>query len=138
MSTSCSGELKICLEVSKLWSAQGWSTDFCFRGDNYLTKEVRVFSLACDDYWSSSSSLPNIIKLSQTVWELWSAQDFSWRGDNYITKIVRVISLAATHLLVLLIIPTKYCQNISKGIKVTEGTRMHLRTDRRMDGRTPC
>ena len=37
-------------------------------------------------YWSSSSSLPNIIKLYQTVWELWPAQDFEFRGDNYITN----------------------------------------------------
>ena len=44
-------------------------------------------------YWSSSSSLPNIIILSQTVWELWPAQDFCFRGDNYIMKKVRVVSL---------------------------------------------
>ena len=36
--------IKICLRVSKLWSAQ----DFCFRGDNYTTNKVRVVSLACD------------------------------------------------------------------------------------------
>ena len=40
----------------------------------------------------NQSSLPNIIKLSQTVWELWPAQDFNLRGDNYITKKVRVVS----------------------------------------------
>ena len=45
-------------------------------------------------YWSSSSSLPNIIKLSQTVWELWPKKDFGFRGDNYIMKTVRVVSLA--------------------------------------------
>ena len=45
-------------------------------------------------YWSSSSSLPNIIKLSQTGWELWPAQDFGFRGDNYINKTVKVVSLA--------------------------------------------
>ena len=28
-------------------------------------------------------SQPKIIKLSQTVWELWPAQDFGIRGDNY-------------------------------------------------------
>ena len=44
-------------------------------------------------YWSSSSSLPNIIKLSQIIWELWPAQDFGFRGDNYITKTVRVVTL---------------------------------------------
>ena len=46
-------------------------------------------------YWSSSSFLPNIIKLSQTVWELWPAQDFRFRGGNYITKTVRVVTLAS-------------------------------------------
>ena len=45
-------------------------------------------------YWSSSSSLPNIIKLSQTVRELWPAQDFSFRRDSYIRKTVRVVPLA--------------------------------------------
>ena len=35
----------------------------------------------------------------------------------------------ATCLLVLLYIPTKYYQNMSKGIKVKERTRMRLRTD---------
>ena len=37
--------IKICLRVSKLWSAQ----DFGFRGDNYIMKKkVRVVSLARD------------------------------------------------------------------------------------------
>ena len=35
-----------------------------------------------------------MIKLSQTVWELWPAEDFSFRGDNYIMKTVRVVSFA--------------------------------------------
>ena len=30
--------------------------------------------------------LPNIIKLSQTVWELWSEQDFGFRADKYIKQ----------------------------------------------------
>ena len=70
--------IKICLRVSKLWSIQGCISDFCFRGDNYVT--VRIVSLYEVHYWSSSLSLPNIIKLSQTVWELWPAQDFGFRG----------------------------------------------------------
>ena len=45
---------------------------FCFRGDNYMGHP----------YWSFSLFLPNIIKLSQTIWELWPAQDFGSRGDN--------------------------------------------------------
>ena len=28
-------------------------------------------------------SLPKIIKLSRTAWELWPAKDFGIRGDNY-------------------------------------------------------
>ena len=39
-------------------------------------------------------SLPNMIKLSQTVWELWPAQDFGFRGDKYIMKEARIVSLA--------------------------------------------
>ena len=41
-----------------------------------------------------------------------------------------------TRLLVLLYIPTKYYQNISKGIEVMERTMMRLRTDGRTDGWT--
>ena len=70
-------------------------TRFCLHGDNYMMKKkVWVFSCMWHTYWSSSSSLPNIIILSQTVWELWPAQDFSFRGDNYKTKKRRVVSLA--------------------------------------------
>ena len=39
--------------------------------------------------------------------------------------------LHVTRLLVLLYIPTKYYQNMSKGIEVMECTRMHLQTDGR-------
>ena len=39
---------KICLRVSKLWCTQGWAYNFCFSGDNYLTNDVRLVSLACD------------------------------------------------------------------------------------------
>ena len=38
--------------------------------------------------------LPCMIKLSQTVWELWPAQDLGFRGDKYITWKVRIVSLA--------------------------------------------
>ena len=67
---------------------------FCFRGHNYITNKVSCLSCMGHAYWSSSSSLPNIIKLFQTVWELWPAQFFGFRGDNYISKKVRVVSLA--------------------------------------------
>ena len=46
-------------------------------------------------------------------------------------KTVRVVSLA--RLLVLLCIPIKYYQNMSKGIKVMKHRRMHLQTDRGTD-----
>ena len=37
--------MKICLRVSKLWNAQGFS----FRGDNYITKKkMSIVSRACD------------------------------------------------------------------------------------------
>ena len=58
-----------------------------------ITNKV-CFSCMRHFYLSSSSSLPNMIKLSQTVWELWPAEDFSFRAGNYIMKIVRVVSLA--------------------------------------------
>ena len=83
---------KIFLRVSKLWSAQRWVYNFCFRGDIYITNKVSCLSCTRHAYWSSSSSLPNIIKLSQTVWELWPAQDFGFKGDNYIMKTVSRLS----------------------------------------------
>ena len=56
-------------------------------------------------------SLPKIIKLSQTEWELWPAQDLKIRGDKYIKEKVRVL-LHTTCLLVLIYASTKYYQNI--------------------------
>ena len=106
------------------------ATDFCFRGDNYIMKKVRVVSLA---YWPSSSSLPNIITLSQTIWELWPVQDFGFKGDNNITKIVLSL-LHVTRLRALLFIFNRYYQNMSKDIKVIEQIRVRLRTD----GWKPC
>ena len=76
-------------------------------------------------YWSSSSSLPNMIKLSQTVWEVWPAEDFGFRGDNYIMKTVRIVSLASDTPTG----PPRSClsnQSMPKGIKVMERTRMML------------
>ena len=52
-----------------------------------------VVLLACDTpTWLMS--LPNIIKLSQTVCELLPVQDFGFRVDNYLTKKVWFVSLA--------------------------------------------
>ena len=58
-----------------------------------MKKKVRVISLACNTP-TGPPSLPNIIILSQTLWELWPAQDSGFTGDNYIRKKVRVVSLA--------------------------------------------
>ena len=89
---------------------------------------MRVVSLARDTPTGPPlHPLPNIIKLSQTIWELWPTQDFNFRGDNYITKKVRVISLARELPSVLLFIPTKYYQNMSRVSKLW----MHLCTDGR-------
>ena len=56
-----------------------------------------------------------VIKLSQTVWELWPAQDFGMRGDKYKMEKVTVL-LNTTCLLVLIYGYTKYYQNISNHI----------------------
>ena len=92
-------------------------TRFWLQGDNYIMKK-KVSCLSCmrHTYWSSSSSLPNIIILPQTVWELWPAQDFGFRGDNYITKKVRVVSLAWDMPTGPPLHPTKYYQIISNSM----------------------
>ena len=80
-----------------IWNSMGVMacTRFLLQRRQLHNKENEsCFSCTRHTYWSSSSSLPNIIKLSQTVWELWPAQDFGFRGDNYITKTVRVVPLA--------------------------------------------
>ena len=64
-----------------------------------LQNILRIFQsikkLRCaQDYWPSSSSLPNTVKLTQTMWELWPTKDFGFRGDYYITKKLRFVSLA--------------------------------------------
>ena len=51
--------------------------------------------------------LPKIIKVSQTVWELWPAPDFGIRGDKYIIEKVRVL-LNTTCLLVLIYASSTY------------------------------
>ena len=71
-------------------------------------------------------SLPKIIKLSQTVWELWSAQDFGIRGDEYIMGKGRVL-LNTTCLLVLIYASTKYYQNISNPHTQEFGVEIHSR-----------
>ena len=66
----------------------------------YLYNEDSESCLSCmrHAYWSSSSFLPNIIKICLRVSKLWNAQgwgySFCFRRDNYITNKVRVVSLA--------------------------------------------
>ena len=60
----------------------------------FLRKGGGQWSESWQAYWSSSLFLPSIIKLSQTLWELWRAQNFGFRGGNYIMKRVRVVYLA--------------------------------------------
>ena len=77
----------------KVMERKDESTEFCFRGDNYIMEKVRLFSLTHDrptgPLFHSYRILSSYLK---TVWELWPAQDFYFRGDNYIMKRVRVIS----------------------------------------------
>ena len=107
------------------------STDICFMEDNYKTKKVTVVSLARDT--PTSLPLQPYRILSNYLKQYGSYglhKIFGFRGDNYIKKKWELTLLHATRLLVLLYIPTKYYQIMSKGIKVLEGTRMRLRTDR--------
>ena len=93
-----------------------------------MNKRVRVVCLASDmPTGPPLHPYQILLNISQTVWELWPAQDFGFRGDNYITKTVRVVFLARDA-------PTKYYQNIYKGIEIMEHTRMRLRTE----GQTQC
>ena len=118
------------------------NTRFPLQGKKYITKKVRVVSLACDTPTGTCLCLyqifqtikkfnivrtriqlrnsfrvlrrqkhelsflhtihlldliyvplPIIIKLSQTVWELWPSEDFGFRGHKYIMKKI-VVSLA--------------------------------------------
>ena len=103
--------IKICLRVSKLWNARFW-----LQGRWLHNGEESESCLSCmrHTYWSSSSSLPNIIILSQTVWELWPAQDFLFRGDNYIRKKVRVVSCMVHASSSFLLNIIKICLSVSK------------------------
>ena len=69
-------------------------TRFLLQGIQLRNKESES-CLSCTQhaYCPSSSSSPNIIKLSQTVSELRPVQYFG-SGENYIKKTVRVVTLA--------------------------------------------
>ena len=78
------------MECTRIW-LRNW--DFQRR---LLEKEQCKSCPFCvrHSYLTWYMSLPYIIKLSETVWELWPANYFCFKKDNYITKKVRVVSLA--------------------------------------------
>ena len=69
------------------------------------------------------------------AWRYQANTTISNYADSRIKIVISwVFLLHVTRLRALFYIPTKYYQNISKGIKVIEHTRMHLRTNRQTDG----
>ena len=85
--------IKVCLRVSTFWSTQWCSSDFYFRGDNYITKKARVVSL----YVILLVLLFIPTKYYQIIpnsMGVMACTRFCFRGDNYITKKLRIVSLA--------------------------------------------
>ena len=103
-----------------------------FRRDNCIMKKVRVVSLASDMPTGPPLSPYQILSNYLKQYGSYGLHKISSSWE--ITTEQRKSVLQATGLLVLLFIPTKYYQNISKGIKVTECTKMRLRTE----GQMPC
>ena len=113
--------IKICLRVSKFRNAQ----DFRFRGDNYTTNKVRVVSLTHNTPISPPLHPYQILSNYLKHYGSYGLHKISALGEITILGRQWELSLLhATHLLVLLFIPTKHYQNMSKGIKVMEHTRM--------------
>ena len=80
--------------IKKLWCTQEFGLEI-HSGAVTKKQSASVSHLSCDTpTWPDIMSLPSIIKLSQTVWELWPAQDLGFRGHKYIMEKVRVVSLA--------------------------------------------
>ena len=90
--------------IKKLWSAEEFGLKIPSGEINRKSTEQEL-SLHATHLLNLIYVLPNIIKLSQIVWELWPAQNFGFRGGKYTTKKVRVVSLVCDTLLVLLFIP---------------------------------
>ena len=104
------------------------------RVDNLKSEEARVVIIARITPPGLVLQLLkfNIVQIFQSIWELWRAQAVpqnSTRGDNWKWRKWELSFLHLTRLLNLTYIPTSYYQNILKGIKVMEHTRMCLRTD---------
>ena len=113
--------IKVCLRVSKLWSAQGYGYNFCFRGDNFIMIAVRVFCFACDK--PTGPPLHPYQMLSNYLTQYKSYGLHKILASGGITAYQRQWELSllhATRLLVLFYIPTKYYQNMSKGIEVMD------------------
>ena len=87
-----------------------------FRGVNLKKEQWYCPSCMWHSYLTWYMSPPNIIKLSQTVWELWPAQDFGFRGDKYVKQ--ELFFLHAPLLLDLIYVPTKYYQIFSNSVGV--------------------
>ena len=71
-------------------------------------------------YWSSSTIIPNIIKICPRVSKLWSTQGCVYRQAPYWLLLPPPPPPPPP--------PTPYYQNMSKGIEVMEHTRMRLQT----------
>ena len=94
-----------------------------FKGEEEKNKATVVLLAYDTPTWPMF--LPNIIKLPQTLWELFPTQDFGFRGDNYKTK--KVWFVHVTRQLVFIYKSTKYYQNISKYQEVMVRRKIWLR-----------
>ena len=86
--------IKIFQTLNKLWSAKEYGFEI-YSGEITKKKQSKSF-FSCMWHFALTwyMSPPNIIKLANTVWEIWPAQDFSFRGYKYIMNKVRVVSVA--------------------------------------------
>ena len=83
--------IKICLWVTKLWSAQ----DVGFRGDNYIMKKVSVVSSAHDTPTGPPLHFYQILSYYLKQYGSYCLHKiFCFRGGNYLMKKVKVVSLA--------------------------------------------
>ena len=113
LSMSLQNIIKIFQTMKKLWHAQEFGLEICLGEVTRRRPKQQLSFLHASSYLTWYMFLPIIIKLSQTVWELWPAEDFGFRGHKYIMKKVRVVSLAYIMPTFLIFASTKYYQNIS-------------------------
>ena len=100
--------IKLSQIVWELWPAQ----DFCFRGDNYIAKKVKVVSFAC----AMPTGPPlHPYQMLSNLKQYWSyAQYFGFRGDNYIIKSCPVCTQHPFWSSSILSNIVKLCQRVSK------------------------